>query len=171
MKRTFLIIGVALAALILGVASRQLLTPLLSTPSSPLPEFSFPDLSGRQHSVSEWRGKVLVLNFWATWCPPCREEMPELIALQKQYSEKGLQIVGVAIEDQEPVREFIDFVDMNYPILIAGDAGLPLARQLGNTMGAVPYTLVADRQGRIVYSQAGQVTKEKMQKIIDPLMQ
>jgi thiol-disulfide isomerase/thioredoxin len=170
MKRIFLIIGAALAALVLGVASRQLLTPLLSTPSSPLPEFGFPDLSDRQHSVSEWQGKVLVLNFWATWCPPCREEVPELIALQKQYSDKGLQIVGIAIEDKEPVSEFLDFVDMNYPILIAGDAGLPLARQLGNTMGAVPYTLVVDRQGRIVYSQPGQVTKDKMLKVIEPLL-
>ncbi|WP_020564642.1 TlpA family protein disulfide reductase [Methylosarcina fibrata] len=170
MKRTFLILGVALAALVLGVVSRQLLTPLFSAPSSSLPEFGFPDLSDRQRSVSEWRGKVLVLNFWATWCPPCREEMPELIALQKQYSEKGLQVVGIAIEDKEPVSEFLDFVDMNYPILIAGDAGLPLARQLGNTMGAVPYTLVVDRQGRIVYSQPGQVTKDKMQPIIEPLL-
>lgn len=170
MKRTFLIIGVALAALVLGVASRQFLTPLFSVPSSSLPEFGFPDLSNRQRSVSEWRGKVLLLNFWATWCPPCREEMPELIALQKQYSEKGLQVVGIAIEDKDPVSEFLDFVDMNYPILIAGDAGLPLARQLGNTMGAVPYTLVVDRQGRIVYSQPGQVTKDKMQQIIEPLL-
>jgi peroxiredoxin len=96
--------------------------------------------------------------------------MPELIALQKQYSEKGLQVVGIAIEDKEPVSEFLDFVDMNYPILIAGDAGLPLARQLGTTMGAVPYTLVVDRQGRIVYSQPGQVTKDKMEKIIEPLL-
>jgi thiol-disulfide isomerase/thioredoxin len=170
MKRIFLIIGAALAALVLGVASRQLLTPYLSTPSSSLPEFGFPDLSDRQHSVSEWQGKVLVLNFWATWCPPCREEVPELIALQKQYSDKGLQIVGIAIEDKEPVSEFLDFVDMNYPILIAGDAGLPLARQLGNTVGAVPYTLVVDRQGRIVYSQPGQVTKDKMLKVIEPLL-
>jgi thiol-disulfide isomerase/thioredoxin len=171
MKRVLLIMGAGVVALVLGLAARPLLTPLLSAPSSPLPEFSFPDLSGQQHSVAEWRGKVLVLNFWATWCPPCREEIPELIALQKQYAEKGLQIVGIAIEDLEPVSEFIDFVDMNYPVLIAGDAGLALTRQLGNALGAVPYTLVVDRQGRIVYGQPGQVTKDKMLKIIEPLMQ
>lgn len=170
MKRVFLIMGAAVVALVLGVAARHLLTPLVSAPSSPLPEFGFPDLSGRQHGVAEWRGKVLVLNFWATWCPPCREEIPELIALQKQYAEKGLQVVGIAIEELDPVREFVDFVDMNYPVLIAGDAGLALTRQLGNVLGAVPYTLVVDRQGRIVYGQPGQVTKDKMVKIIEPLL-
>ncbi len=170
MKKSVLIIVVALIALGLGVVTRHLLPTLAATTSSPLPEFSFPDLSGRQHSISEWRDKILIINFWATWCPPCREEIPELIELQRQYSVKGLQIIGIAIEDQETVSEFVDFADINYPILIAGDQGIALASQLGNSIGAVPYTVVVDRQGQIIYRQPGQITKENLLNIIEPLM-
>lgn len=170
MKQSIMILIVALMAMAGGITARNFLSPLFTTSGSQLSEFGFPDLSGKEHRISEWRGKILVINFWATWCPPCREEIPELTALQQQYSEQGLQIIGIAVEDREPVEEYIDFVKINYPILVAGDQGVALARKLGNIIGAVPYTVVVDRQGQVIHRQTGQMSKKELLKIIEPLM-
>ncbi|MGR9088759.1 MAG: TlpA family protein disulfide reductase [Gammaproteobacteria bacterium] len=170
MKHKVPILAAALIALITGMAARHLAPSVSSTLSSPLPEFSFPDLSGRQRSLSEWQDSVLVINFWATWCPPCREEIPELIALQNQYSEKGLQIIGIAVEDRDPVAEFVDFIGIEYPVLVAGDQGIAMSRQLGNGVGAVPFTLVVDRQGQIVHRQPGQMSRDRLLSIVEPLL-
>lgn len=169
MKRWLLIIAAGLLALLLGVALR-LYGPTLPITDSPLPNFSFPDLSGKQRNISEWRGKILVVNFWATWCPPCREEIPELIAMQRQYADQGLQIVGIAIEDQDTVSAFAQKNQFNYPILVAGDGGMALSQQLGNFVGAIPFTVVADAGGQIVYRRPGQMTKERLLEIIEPLL-
>ncbi|MDO9142540.1 MAG: TlpA disulfide reductase family protein, partial [Methylobacter sp.] len=103
MKQTALIILAALIALALGISVRQLSLNADNNEPSPLPEFSLPDLIGHQRSISEWRGKVLVINFWATWCPPCRKEIPDFIALQQRYNDQGVQFIGIALEDQKPV--------------------------------------------------------------------
>lgn len=165
-----MILVVALMALAGGITTRNFLTPMFSTSGKPLPEFNFRDLSGKDHAVSEWKGKVLLINFWATWCPSCREEIPDFITLQQQYSDKGLQVIGIAIEDPEPVAEYLDFVKINYPVLIAGDTGMILSRKLGNILEGVPYTLIVDRQGTIVDSKTGKFAKEEIIKIITPLL-
>ncbi|MGR8979285.1 MAG: TlpA family protein disulfide reductase [Gammaproteobacteria bacterium] len=170
MKKTILIVMVALFALAGGMAVRGFLSPLFSTVASPLPEFSFPDLSGRQHSISEWKGKVLVINFWATWCPSCKEEIPDFVALQKAYADKGLQVIGISIEEPEPVGEYLEFVKINYPVLIAGDPGMILSRQLGNLLEGVPYTVVVDQQGTIVETKTGKFPKQKLVEIVTPLL-
>jgi thiol-disulfide isomerase/thioredoxin len=170
MKRSIIILVAALLALAGGITARNFQVSLFSAGASPLPEFSFPDLSGKEHSISEWKGKVLVINFWATWCPSCREEIPDFIALQEQYLDKGLQVIGIAIEEKEPVDEYLDFVKINYPVLIAGDQGMILSSKLGNFLAGVPFTLVVDRQGKIVESETGKFSKEDIVKIITPLL-
>lgn len=170
MKQTSLIIVAAIIALGLGIAARHFFPSAERTGISVLPEFNLPDLSGRQHNISEWRGKVLVINFWATWCPPCLKEIPDFVALQAQYADKGLQFIGIALEDREPVAEYTAATQINYPILLGGDNGIALSQQLGNTVGAVPYTLVVDRKGQIIFRHPGELSKQQIMEVVTPIL-
>ena len=165
-----MIVLVAIIALSLGVYAKQLGSTPEQTPVNPLLNFTLPDLQGKSHHINEWQGKVLVINFWATWCPPCRKEIPEFIALQNQYGERGLQFIGIAIEERQPVANFAQNIGINYPTLIAEDIGIMLARQLGNVSGAVPFTIVVDAQGKIVYRHPGELSKQQLQTVILPLL-
>lgn len=170
MKATGLIIIAAMLALGGGIMVRGLLTPPEQTRPTTLPNFNLADVSGNQHNISEWQGKILVINFWATWCPPCRKEIPEFMALQEQYGDKGLQFIGIAIDDQEPVEDYLATTKINYPILIGGVTGIALANQLGNRVDAVPFTLVVNQQGQIIHRQPGEFSREQIMKIIAPLI-
>ena len=170
MKATGLIIIAAVLALGGGIMARGLLSLPEQIKPTTLPGFNLADVSGNQHNISEWQGKILVINFWATWCPPCRKEIPEFMALQEQYGDKGLQFIGIAIDDQEPVEEYIATTKVNYPILIGGVAGIALAHQLGNRVDALPFTLVVNRQGQIIHRQPGEFSREQLMEIIAPLI-
>lgn len=169
MKQSIIIVAAAVLALAAGVLAQRFIDPENRVERTSISSFNFPDLEGNEHKLSEWDGKVIVLNFWATWCPPCRKEIPEFVALQKEYGDKGLQFIGVAIEEKEPVEEFIDFVEINYPILIGGDNAIQLAQQMGNSIGAVPFSVVINRQGQIVHRQPGEFSRDDIKKIIEPL--
>lgn len=119
---------------------------------SPVPEFSASDLDGRTIKTTDWPGKVTILNFWATWCPPCREEIPELIALQKQYANQ-LQIVGISMDDESPdkVKQFAKRMGINYPIVMATDE---IVAKFGSVPG-LPTSFVIDREGKIVQKHVG----------------
>ncbi|MGZ8175574.1 MULTISPECIES: TlpA family protein disulfide reductase [Methylobacter] len=170
MKKTALIIIAAMIALSLGVTARHLFSSAEKTTPSALPPFNLPDLSGRQRNIAEWQGKVLVINFWATWCPPCLKEIPDFVALQEQYAAKGVQFIGIALEDKKPVAKYLSATAINYPILLGGDNGVTLAHQLGNSVDAVPYTLIVDRQGQIISRHPGEFSKEQILEIITPLL-
>lgn len=113
------------------------------------PAFTLPALSGGKQSIAAWDGKVVVLNFWASWCEPCRREIPLLQALQEQYGEKGLQVVGVAIDSREAIRDFAERLGVGYPLLYGVEAAMDVAARYGDTQGTLPYTAVIDRDGRI----------------------
>ncbi len=169
---TLLFLAAAIIALSAGIMVKRLnSTPQVTGQSHDLlPAFTLPEVSGQQHSSSEWQGSVLVINFWATWCPPCREEIPEFIALQKTYRERGLQFIGIAIEEKQPVAEYLRGIDNNYPMLIAGDNGVGLSIRMGNLMQAVPFTVVVNRQGEIVYRQPGEFSREDLLVVVEPLL-
>lgn len=134
------------------------------------PAFSLPDLEGRLRSVDEWNGKVIALNFWATWCPPCLEEVPEFIGLQARYQDAGLQFVGIALQRPEEVRGFAQQHGMNYPTLAGEQAVMQLAQEYGNHLGALPYTVLIGRDGRIAYVRVGALSGAQAETLIQGLL-
>ena len=131
---------------------------------------SFRDLDDKLQPLKQWRGKVVVLNFWAPWCPPCREEMPDFIKLQDKYHERGLVFIGVALDEKIKVQAFADEIGVNYPILLGEMEAVDLARKIGNRLGGLPFTVVIDRNGNIVASEVGGLTLARMEKIVLPLL-
>ncbi len=143
---------------------------LASAEMPPLPDFSLPDLDGNLHSLSEWQGKVLVVNFWATWCPPCKEEMPLFVQTQKKYADTDLQFLGIAIDDPDMVRDFYDIYNLNFPVLTGGPKAIELSNSMGNRFDSLPFTAVFDRTGKARYIQAGQLSERDIAHKIIPLL-
>jgi len=168
LAQTILIMG--LLALSAGIGVRMVNQWQTEQQPQPLPTFSFPDLNGTPHSSTEWNGKIIVLNFWATWCPSCLKEIPAFMTLQTQYGEK-VQFVGIALDDLEAVKTFQQKTAVNYPLLISGDwAGFNLAKQLGNLISAIPYTVVVNSAGLVIYRHAGELSARELQAAISPLL-
>lgn len=126
----------------------------------------FPDQYGKPHTLSEWRGKVLVLNFWATWCAPCREEIPDFIALRTQYHAQNIEVVGIAIDAEAPVTAYAHELKMPYPILIGEGNAHQLTRVLGNTSGSLPYTVVINPAGKILLRHLGRLPRAKLEAVL-----
>ena len=113
------------------------------------------DAAGAPHTLAEWRGKVLVVNFWATWCAPCREEIPLFVRLQREYGDRGLQFVGIAIDEPGKVQPFAQEFGMNYPIMVGSLEIAEWSRRLGNQAGALPFTLIIGRDGIVRTAHLG----------------
>ena len=135
-----------------------------------LANISFPDLQGHSQAFKKWQGKVLVLNFWATWCPPCREEMPELSAMQDQYKNQNLVIIGLSTDDLDKTKEFIKTAPVSYSILAGDMSAMNLAETLGNNRGILPYTVIVDTKGAVVKTFFGRVNQALLEKEIIPLL-
>ncbi|MEO1766636.1 TlpA family protein disulfide reductase [Thiobacter aerophilum] len=172
-RAQWLLIGVvALAALGLGlwVGERH------SRPEPPngmTPErlyaLTFADLEGRPQALGRWHGQVVVLNFWATWCPPCRAEMPEFVRVQQRYGARGFSFVGIALDEPAAVQAFARELGINYPLLIGGAQGATLARSLGSR-GALPFSVILDRQGRIVATRLGTLSESELHQLLPPIL-
>ena len=132
---------------------------------------TLPDLEGRPQALDQWRGKVVVLNFWATWCAPCREEIPILVKLQKKYGAQGLQFVGIAVDQAEKVRPYAAEMGMNFPILIGNLDAIELTRTLGNRAGVLPFTVILARDGRIAGKEVGAAKEGLFEARLLPLLQ
>ena len=136
-----------------------------------LPELSYPDLEGNTRSTTEWQDKVLVLNFWATWCPPCREETPLFVTLQEEYAAKGVQFVGLAIDDKAAVTDFVDSYGVEYPMLLGDINAMAVSKQLGNRFQGLPFTVIMAPGGQIVIRHAGGIKREQIEPILQKLTQ
>jgi len=125
-----------------------------------VPDVSLPDLAGKNHSLRDWKGQPLLINFWATWCAPCRKEMPELVALQTELKRHQLQIIGIALENKESVQAYLQNNPVNYPILLAPELGSTLSAELGNRLGVLPFTVFVNDNGVIEETHMGLVSGE-----------
>lgn len=135
-----------------------------------LPDFRLPDLTGREIASSSFGGKVVIINYWASWCPPCVREMPMLIRTQEAFDPGQLQVVGIAVDRQDDVERFIEGHPINYPILIGDVAAVELSRRLGNRLQGLPFTVIFDRHGRRTFSQVGEVTQAVLDAQIHALL-
>ena len=161
---------IGVGAVLLALNMQQTTTTSLSTaspmPSNAAPAFRLQSISGQTVSLSDFRGKVVILDFWATWCPPCRREIPDFINLQSRYQSKGLQIVGIALDEPDKVKSFAQQNGMNYPVLLGTDN---IAAVYGGIEG-IPTTFVLDRNGNISGKFEGFKTKEDFEAEINKLL-
>lgn len=158
MKRALqvvILLAVAIAAAGAGLyASQAVRSPLApeGVTAAALPGLmgtTLPDTDGVEHAIANWQGKILVVNFWATWCPPCVKEIPEFAAVSRHFADQPVQFVGLSIDSADKVREFKERFDVPYPLLVGSSDTLQLASEFGNTARALPFTVIVAADGRI----------------------
>ena len=142
-----------------GAAAEETNPPAHATPEQ-LPDFSLPDLEGHPRRLADWRGGPLVVNFWATWCEPCRREVPLLKQLRRENSANRLEVVGIAIDHADSVRKYAKELDVEYPILLGEQGGLEAVTAFGVDT-VLPFTVFADGQGRIVTLKIGELHRDE----------
>jgi thiol-disulfide isomerase/thioredoxin len=178
MKRSkVLLIGVTVAmiALVAGIyvaAGRAAPAPATALADGALARLfatRLPDTGGKAQAIAQWQGKTLVINFWASWCPPCRDEMPAFSRLQTKHAANGVQFVGIAIDTRDNVVDFARNHPVSYPLLIADSEGIELARQLGNSRLALPYTIVIAPTGEVRLTRLGRVSEQELDALLPEL--
>jgi len=163
--RAALVVSVGLAA---AAAGFWLGAPRVDAARA-LPQGALPDLDGRMRELKEWAGTPLVINFWATWCPPCREELPLLVSAQRRYAGR-VQLIGVAIDQRAAVERFVAELPLNYPQLIGLDAGLSWSAALGNGPGSLPYTVFVNAEGKITHTKLGGLGERELEELLRPIL-
>ena len=166
-RRDALILAGAGAAALAAGAIVGVLATQSTSGAARLLSASFPDLSGRQRRLSEWQGRVALFNFWATWCAPCREEMPLLDAAGRRF---GISVVGIGIDSDVKIREFAANTGVRYEMLVSGPEAVALMRDLGNGAGGLPFSVFLDRNGRIAHRKLGALSGPELQGILEPLL-
>jgi thiol-disulfide isomerase/thioredoxin len=177
----FLWLAAGLTAAAAGGVAWLLLGSQRPPPLPPPPEVShasvaslyattLPDLAGRPQALVQWRGKTLVVNYWATWCLPCREEMPMFSKLHERYASRGVQFVGIAADSADKVREFARETPVAYPLLTGGQDAIGPTRAFGNAPLAVPFTIVLDREGRVRTAVLGRVQEDALAGLLEELI-
>ncbi|NKI67857.1 redoxin domain-containing protein [Collimonas pratensis] len=123
-----------------------------------------PDASGKTASLSQWKRKPLVVNFWATWCAPCVEEMPELNALQGEIAAKNIQVIGIGVDSADNIAKFAEKYKISYPLYVAGSSATALLRQFGNQSGGLPFTVLIGRDGQVKKMYLGSIKFDELRK-------
>ena len=141
--------------------------PAASPPKVPdrVPQVQLPAVDGKVHSLADWKGRPLVVNFWATWCDPCRREIPLLKALKREHARDGLEIVGIAVDSRESVQTYAADHGMDYPLLVGEREGLQAAAAFGMET-VLPFSVFADREGRVVTLKVGELHRDEAELIL-----
>ncbi|MBC7860380.1 MAG: TlpA family protein disulfide reductase [Burkholderiaceae bacterium] len=143
-------------------AAQPAATPAAAGPVQTLFAQTLPDAAGKQQALAQWRGKALLVNFWAPWCAPCVQEMPELSALQQEFAGKALQIIGVGIDSPGNIAQFAAKFKIAYPLYVAGMGGTDLMRLFDNSAGSLPYTVLIGADGQIKKTYLGRLQFERL---------
>jgi thiol-disulfide isomerase/thioredoxin len=177
MRNRLLLGALALLSLLAGAGLFKLLQPL---PAHPLPAsamshielHSIPltDLDGRQTLLKDWDSKILVVNFWAPWCAPCRREIPALIEIQRDYAARDVRILGIAFDTEEQVRRFAEEYHIDYPLFLSGNRTAMYNVAFDNPSGSLPYTALLDRNQRILFQHNGELTSQQLRAQLEALL-
>lgn len=169
--------GVAGFLLYQGLGDRERATdaarlpvPAAPQPAAVAPEFELPDLAGAPRSSREWHDSIRVVNFWATWCPPCIREIPLLVDIQREYEARGVQVIGIAIDEADAVAEFARDFEFNYPVLIGQEDAMDVGNLFMNGFIGLPFTAFTDRRGRIVRVHTGELHREQLEAILGEIL-
>ncbi len=177
MSRVFLIFASALVALMAGalfyaapIAVKQAAQPMAQTAPLPIvthPAFTLPDISGTERDFSEWTGKNRLINFWATWCGPCRREIPLLKAFQDEQSGNGFQVIGIAVDFPESVASYAETAQFNYPILVGEQDAMAVAESSGVEFVGMPFTMFVASDGELLSAYIGELHQRHLDEIVD----
>lgn len=132
---------------------------------------TLPNPAGDGQALAQWRGKILVVNFWATWCAPCREEMPAFSRLQSKHAANGVQFVGIAFDSHDAVAEFSRQIPVSYPLLIGGGDTRELMKTLGNGPAGLPFTIILDRTGKPLHAKLGRYEEADLDARLQGILQ
>ena len=131
---------------------------------------SFKDPGGTMHKFDDLKGKISVVYFWATWCEPCQIEAPQLKALFEKYRDKGFNVVGIAMDNADKVKEFVAKYQLSFTVVYGGREAMQLSKDLGNSLGGIPFLVVIDRDGKIVERITGETKEGRVEGIVAPLL-
>ena len=182
--RQMLITFVAITAMLAGfyLSARHFAEPVaapapMSGPASGdvllgsfRPDFELGSNSGEFVTPADFSGKTILLNFWATWCAPCRQEMPMLMELQRNYAADGLQVIGIALDDIQSVRNFVNTYGISYPVLVGSEDVFATSEAYGNEEGVLPYSVLIDKTGIIRWQYAGIIQHDKISRLLSELL-
>ncbi|WP_137921411.1 TlpA disulfide reductase family protein [Hydrogenophaga sp. 2FB] len=164
-RRTLWMAGMAVVAGGAGAlfsARRLQLQPVMSEAEAAFWTGTFDGPNGEAVRMADFRGRPLLVNFWATWCPPCVEELPMLNAFHQAHKDRGWQVLGLAVDQPSAVRRFMEKLPLNFPVGMAGLAGTELSRSLGNPTGALPYSVVFGGDGALRHRKIGKVSEDDL---------
>ena len=180
MSRVFLIFATALVALMAGALFYAARIPVAAPTPPPQqiqqpkaldvvshPSFTLPDVTGTNHDFSEWDGKNRILNFWATWCAPCRREIPLLKAFQDEQGSNGFQVIGIAVDFPEPVAHYAEAAEFNYPILVGEQDAMAVAESSGVEFVGLPFTMFVASDGELLGAYIGELHQSHLDTVVD----
>jgi thiol-disulfide isomerase/thioredoxin len=133
------------------------------------PEFAMRDIEGNIRNIKDWDGQVVLLNFWATWCPPCLREIPDFIEVQHELADHDFQIIGIAVDNETDVRDFASEMAMNYPVMAGEMEAIELSQKYGNDIGGLPFSAIINKNGKITHTITGELSKDRLVTILEQL--
>ncbi len=143
---------------------------VIEAPTAELFSITLPDENGDPQALNQWQGKAVVLNFWATWCGPCREEIPELSELHTEYKDKNVVVLGIALDEIDAIKEFAEEMLVSYPLFSAENVGGQLAATLGNDKNVLPYTVIIKPDGTVANAYFGRISKALLEETLVKLI-
>ena len=167
MSKNWLFAGLALLAGIAASFYINALSDKEEQSATRLEQIELPDLNGNRQSLAQWQGKLLLVNFWASWCPPCLEEIPIFLSLRQKNLDDSFEVVGISVDSVQKVLRIRDSIGIDYPLLDGEKGGLSLMENLGNHTGALPYSILFDRKGSAVHFKTGQFSHQELEELIE----